>query len=159
MSALLPFFHWCDATWVGATIRDSRVLFPIIETFHLLGLTLLLGAMLLINLRLFGLVMRQTPVTRIARPLFPWMLGSLAVMLGSGVLLFFSEAMKCYGSSPFRLKMILLSLAILFQFTIYRKVTTSDGTSIHPLQGALVGLLSLMLWFGVGLAGRAIGFY
>ena len=157
--SLLPFFRWCDHTWIGVTIRDSRFLFPIIETFHLLALALLLATIFVVALRLFGFAMRSLPVGRIARPLAPWTLGSLAVMLTSGILLFLSEALKCYDSGPFRVKMSLLFPAIVFQFTIYRKVTTGDEAGITRLRSSLVASVSLMLWFGVGLAGRAIGFY
>lgn len=156
---LLPFFRWCDGLWIGVTIRDSRFLFPIIETFHLLGITMLLGTLLLVNLRLFNLGMRRLPVDRLARELSPWMLGSLALVLASGTLLFLSEALKCYDSGPFQLKMLLLFLAILFHFTVHRPFTNSGRAIKKPLRAWLVGALSLMLWFGVGLAGRAIGFF
>lgn len=157
--SLLPFFRWCDGTWISVAIRDSRFLFPIIETFHLLGITMLLGTLLLVNLRLFNLGMRRQPIDRLAGDLAPWTLGSLALILVSGTLLFLSEALKCYDSGPFQLKMLLLFLAILFQFTVHRPFTTSGKALITPFRARLVGSLSLMLWFGVGLAGRAIGFF
>ena len=83
----------------------------------------------------------------------------LGVMVVTGILLFLSGALRYYGSGPFFVKMILFALAVLFHFTIYRRlVTTSDSTSdFHP--GAkLAACVSLALWFGVGLAGRAIAF-
>jgi hypothetical protein len=91
--------------------------------------------------------------------LSPWTLGSLAVVLVSGILLFVSEALKCYDSGPFQLKMLLLFLAILFQFTVHRPFTNSGKALKKPVRARLVGSFSLMLWFGVGLAGRAIGFF
>ena len=157
--SLLPFFRWCDSTWISIAIRDSRFLFPAIETFHLLGITMLLGTLLLVNLRLFNLGMRRQSIDRLALELRPWTLGSLAVILVSGTLLFLSEALKCYDSGPFQLKMLLLFLAILFQFTVHRPFTMSGKALITPFRARLVGSLSLMLWFGVGLAGRAIGFF
>src|SRR6266404_2505172 len=62
MHYLLPFFKWSDSMWMGETIRSSRLYFPIIETFHLLALTLLFGAILMLNLRLCGLFMKDLPV-------------------------------------------------------------------------------------------------
>lgn len=152
------FFRWCDSTWIGLTIRESRVLFPIIETFHLLGLTMLIGTILIVDLRLLGLGMRRQPLTRLARQLAPWTLGSLTLSVTSGIMLFLSEALKCYASGPFQLKMLVLLPAILFQFTIYRRFTTSDSVRTTPGRARLIGSLSLLLWLGVGLAGRAIGF-
>ena len=71
-------------------------------------------------------------------------------MLITGFLLFTSEAVKCYGNDSFRAKMVLLFTALLFRFALYPKLTQSWGK--------LAAGLSLVLWFSVGLAGRAIGF-
>ena len=67
MHFLLPFFKWCDSTWLGETIRGSRIYFPIIETFHLLALTILFGAVLVLNLRMCGLMMKTQPVQQVAK--------------------------------------------------------------------------------------------
>src|SRR5438094_10543957 len=104
MHYFLPFFRWCDSTWLGETIRSSRFYFPIIETFHLLALTILFGAVIVLNLRLLRLIMTHQPVQQVALDLSPWTLWGLVVILVSGVLLFLSEAMKCYASTPFQVK-------------------------------------------------------
>jgi hypothetical protein len=157
MHALLPFFQWCDATWLGETIRNSRVYFPVIETFHLFALTVLLGAVIVLDLRLCRIIMRKQPVQQLARDLAPWTSWSLFVILGSGFLLFLSEAMKCYASKPFQIKMLFLFSSLIFHYTIYRKVTRSEREP-GLFSGILVGGINLLLWFGVGLGGRAIGF-
>src|SRR5436190_14347245 len=113
MHFLLPFFKWCDATWLGETIRSSRIYFPIIETFHLLALTILFGAVLVLNLRLCRVILKQQPVQQVAGDLSPFAFWSLIVILGSGIMLFLSEAMKCYASGPFQVKMLFLFTAIL----------------------------------------------
>ncbi|MBZ5618708.1 MAG: hypothetical protein LAQ69_08305 [Acidobacteriia bacterium] len=120
---------------------------------------MLLGILLLLNLRLFNLGLRRQPIDRLAGQLAPWMLGSLGVILVSGTLLFLSEALKCYDSGPFQSKMLLLFLAILFHFTVYRPFTTSGKALLTPFRARMVASVSLILWFGVGLAGRAIGFF
>jgi hypothetical protein len=86
------------------------------------------------------------------------MKGSLIIMLISGFLLFASEAEKLYGNWAFRAKMISLALAILFTFTYYRKVTLSEEDKLTPLGNWTAALVSFVLWTGVGLAGRAIGY-
>ena len=73
MHFLLPFFKWCDSTWLGETIRNSRLYFPVIETFHLLALTVLFGAVIVLNLRLCGLFMKNQPVQQLAKDLSPWL--------------------------------------------------------------------------------------
>ena len=159
MEALLPFFQWCDATTVSGWIRESRWIFPLIETFHILALTVLFGTVLAIDLRLMGAGLKSQPVSAIARHLGPWMRGSLAVILVSGVLLFLSEAMKCYGNDAFRFKMVALLLALGFQFTVFAYVTSPAGeVRVRPIGRKAVALVSMALWLGVGIGGRAIGF-
>jgi Family of unknown function (DUF6644) len=157
MSAIMPFFQWCDDSFLAQAVRNSRVAFPIIENFHLFALTVLLGSIVLLCLRQFGLVYKEQSISEIAAALRPWNLWSLAVMLTSGILLFLSEAMKCYGNTSFRVKMIFLFAALLFQFTIYNRLVKNEGASA-PLGGKIAAAVVLCLWFGVGLAGRAIGF-
>jgi hypothetical protein len=157
MEFLLPFFKWCDSTWLGETIRDSRLYFPIIETFHLFALTVLLGAVVVLNLRMCRIILRRQPVRQLALDLSPWAFWSLVVILTSGVLLFLSEALKCYASIPFQVKMVFLFSALIFHFTVHRKVTRAERDP-GLVSGILVGTVSLLLWFGVGLGGRAIGF-
>ena len=158
MSALLPFFEWCDNTRFGVAIRDSRVLFPIIETFHLFALTILLGSTIVISLRLLDVALRRQPVAELAAELAPWSDGSILVMLASGTLLFLSEALKCYGSSAFRVKMALLLAALVFHVTVFRPVCRADETRFGPVWRKVAGAAALALWFGVGLAGRGIAF-
>lgn len=157
MHYLLPFFKWCDATWLGETIRGSRIYFPIIETFHLLALTILFGAVLVLNLRLCRVIMKHQPVQQVADDLSPWAFGSLIVILASGIMLFLSEAMKCYASGPFQVKMVFLFLALVFHFTIHRKITRGKRDPAF-FSGALIGIINAFLWLGVGLGGRGIGF-
>src|SRR2546427_12292374 len=81
MPYLLPFFKWTDSTWLAETMRGSRLYVPLFETFHLLALTLLCGAILMLNLRLCRLVMKAHPVQQVARYLSPWLLRSLGIIL------------------------------------------------------------------------------
>lgn len=155
---LLPFFQWCDASWLGATIRASTFAFALIECFHLLGMVCLLGSVVVVDLRLLGLGMRRQPVARLASALQPVTLTGMATMIISGVMLFSSEALKCYDNAAFPWKMLFLLLGLITWFTIHRRVTRLDDDRIGPVRGKLVGGLSLILWFGVALAGRAIAF-
>src|SRR5262245_22751708 len=157
MEFLLPFFKWCDSTWLGETIRDSRIYFPVIETFHLFALTVLLGAIIILDLRMCRIILRRQPVRQLALDLSPWAFWSLLVIMVSGILLFLSEALKCYASTPFQVKMVFLFTALIFHFTVHRKVSRAERDPSLVL-GMLVGTISLFLWFGVGLGGRAIGF-
>jgi hypothetical protein len=157
MSTIAPFFQWCDGSIIGQMIRNSRVAFPIIENFHLFGLTILLGSFVILAMRQFGLIYRTQPISAVAKALRPWNRWSLAVMLVSGTLLFLSEAMKCYSNTSFRVKMMFLFAALLFQFTVYNRIVASED-KVAPVGGKIAAAVVLCLWFGVGWAGRAIGF-
>ncbi len=156
---LLPFFEWCEATAIGQAIRESLWLFPVIESIHLLGLAMIGGAILVVDLRLLGFGLRHQPVAELSRSAHPWLVGSLAVMLTTGISLFLSESIRCYYSPPFWTKMELLLVAILFTFTVRRKVALADEKRVGPIWGRVVAFVSLALWFGVGFSGRWIAFY
>jgi len=153
---LLPLFRWAESSWLSVEIRASTWQFAILEMIHLVGLTILLGTLMVLDLRLFGIGMKRQKLPDLARDLNAWIWRGLLIVLSSGVLLFFGEPMKLYGNVSFHVKMLLLFLGIVLQFSLFRKVTSTD----HASSGLdkLVGSLSLILWFGVGLAGRGIGF-
>jgi hypothetical protein len=155
---VLSFFTWCENSSLGEAIRDSRWLFPAIESFHLLALAVIGGAVLVVNLRLLGWGIARQPVAQLWRDTRPWFLGSLATMLVSGLLLFTSEATKLYYHEAFWVKMTSLLLALLFTFTVQRSVALADQDRVRPVWGKAVALISILLWSGVGMGGRWIGF-
>jgi len=155
---LLPFFKAAQDTALGVAIRSSLWLFPVIEAFHLLALALIGGAVLVVDLRLAGLILRDQPTSRLARDAQPWLIGSLTVMLVSGLMLWTSEAVKCYYNLAFWLKMGFLALAMAFTFTIRQRVAAA-GERVQPIWMRTVAFVSVTLWSGVGLMGRGIGFY
>jgi hypothetical protein len=151
-----PFFEWCDQLPVAAAIRDSKYIFPIVETFHLLAMTVLLGTVLVLSLRLLGLGLRRQPVTVVAKALRPLTDWSVVIMLTTGFLLFSSEAIKCYENPPFFFKMGALALAIAFHFAVIRPIA---GSEPGRLKAVFAGAASFLFWFSVAVGGRAIGFY
>jgi len=154
---LLHFCHWLNATSLGDAVRASKWAFPIVEIFHVLGLSVLGGAILIVNLRLFGLRNQPEPAEELWRDVQPLMIGGLLVALISGFLLFASEAGRMYYNHPFRYKMVFLILAIAFTFTVQRRVALSEKVS-SALSRKLVVVASILLWSGVGIGGRLIGY-
>lgn len=140
-----PFFEWCGRTWLGTTVRDTVWAFPVIETLHLLALAVLLGTVLIINLGVLRTGPRNSSAADMARELEPWMLTSLAVLIVSGIPMFLSEPQKCYESYSFPIKMMLLLLAVLWHFTVQRK-----------WKGRVAACCSILLWAGIGVAGKGI---
>jgi Family of unknown function (DUF6644) len=152
-------FEWIENHNVGFYIRSSTYWFPVIESFHLLALAVIGGAVLIVDLRLLGFQLNRQPIAQVARDAEPWFRLSLAVMLVSGLLLFSSEAVKCYYNAAFWIKMVCLALAMLFTFTIQRRaLLRAQSAETNPML-RLIAIVSLVLWSGVGFAGRGIGFY
>lgn len=157
MSVLFALQSWSG--WAPFVfVRDSKYGMPAVQSFHLMGLTILLTTVLLLDFRLAGLGMRDYGLSWLARQLKPWTLGAFAVVILSGLLMFFATPGKYIGSHPFRLKMVLLCLALLFHFGVLRRFTAADSASRPRAVNIIVACLSLTLWFGVGWAGRAIAF-
>jgi hypothetical protein len=155
---LLPYFQWLEASAPSRAISTSAWAFAVVESVHLLALSVIGGAVLILDLRLLGFGLRRQSIREVAREAQPWLVGSLLVMLATGVVLFISEPIKCYYSTPFWVKMTSLALAMLFTFTVRRRMTLADEATVRPVLYKLVALVSLTLWFGVGAGGRWIGF-
>ena len=155
---LLPWVEWIAASALGQAINRSPWAFAVIESVHLLGLAVIGGAVLLVDLRLLGFGLEGQPLERVARDAWPWFVGSWVVMIVTGVLLFVSEPLKLYSSEPFFWKMTFLLSGSLFAVTVRRRVTLAGEGRTPPTLMRLVGLVSLLLWFGVGASGRWIGF-
>ena len=155
---LSPWFESIASTSLSQAISQSTWAFAVIESVHLLALSVIGGAVLMLDLRLLGWGLKDQSIEAVARNAQPWLVGSLTVMLITGVLLFVSEPIKCYYSTPFRIKMLCLLLGTIWAFTVRRKVAVAGEGRVRPIWLKLVALVSLALWFGVGAGGRWIGF-
>jgi len=156
LNFLLPFFQWCDESYLGQWVRSGQWEFPIIESIHILALTFLFAVVVLIDLRLMGLMMKGWTVSGLTSELSKYLNASIVVILITGVLLFLSEALKAFDNPAFWFKIYLLVATLIFHFTIYNK--TIHQEEVAPSKGWTMGLLSLFGWIGLGWAGRAIGF-
>jgi hypothetical protein len=150
---MLWLYKWCDETTLGQAIRGVTWAFPLIETIHIIALIALLGGVLMIDISLLGGLKRLGPA-HIAKQVNPYVDISLVIIIITGIMLFLSEALKAYDNDAFRPKVTLLVLAIIWHYTVHRRAETSE----IPGSGKLAAIGSIVLWFGVGVAGRAIGF-
>jgi|SRR5687767_14026491 len=155
--SLLPFFNWLGQTALGTAVADSKYAFAIIEVFHLFGIILLLGSASLMALRLAGLTMREQKVSEVSRQLGWYTLTGLMTMIVTGLLMVSSIPNKYYNSGPFWWKMGFFWAGVVFHFTIYRKVTRYDRVGF--LLGGFTAIVVVVLWYGTGAFGRAIGFF
>jgi hypothetical protein len=131
--------------------------FPIIETLHVLGFTLLVGMVVVLDLRLLGWRLRKYPVSHIAKSLSPWIWTGIIVQLTTGPYLFSGDPFEYVQVTAFRVKMALLLVALIFHFTAIR-AATAPARDAQPLGWRRpAALVSMALWFGVLLGGMWIG--
>jgi hypothetical protein len=141
----------------GVAVRVSNA-FSVIESVHVLSITLLVGTISILDLRMLGIILREIPVTRIARSVLPITWAGFSVMLASGFLLFWAEAAKSYLNPAFRVKVVLLLLVglnpLIFHTTVYRRVAEWEHEHRSPWRARVAACVSLLLWSGIIVAGR-----
>jgi hypothetical protein len=153
----VQFLGWLQESPPILLLRGANhLVIEITEVAHVLGLVSFLAALLLVNLRLLGLGLRRQSVSDVAAAAASLLWTGLGLTLLTGTILFLSGPVRYYLNSAFQPKMALLALALLVQVALYRRVVRLQAPS--ATLGRLVGGASLLLWFGVGLCGRAIGY-
>jgi hypothetical protein len=162
MQLIIAICTWLEQTAIGTSIRESLWLFPIIETVHIFGIILLVGATSILDLRLMGLTFRDESVSKLAGRFIPWALAGFLIQITTGLLLFSSEATKMYGNLGFEIKMLLILVAginaLIFHSVAYQSVGKWDNDPVAPLGARAAGLISILLWFGIVAAGRWIAY-
>jgi hypothetical protein len=160
MPLLLELAQRLQDTPLATELAESRYEFPILEGFHLIGLSLSVGLIALLDLRLAGLYLRGAPVTDVLRQLRPWVLVGFVLTFVSGALLFASEAVNVVKSPVFPFKLLFILLAGLN--ALYFEIRLARGGSPRPDLDAGIkaagaaGVLSLGLWVLVVASGRLI---
>ena len=159
---ILQFCEWLGQTSISVGIRESTWTYPIIESVHVLGLTLFLGLLLLWDCRLLGIVLRRVSVSALWRQLMPWIACGAVIIATSGTLLFWSDPVRFYGNVFFRVKLIALLLAAAnaaaYHLGIERRLAQWDKSPITPRAAKLAGAASLTLWTIVVVVGRLIAY-
>ena len=157
-----PIFQRLYDTPMAVAIRESGTLFPWIESTHVLAITLVVGSILIVDLRLLGIASRGRAVSRLSEEVLPFTWTAFVIAAVTGALLFSSNAVKYTHNTFFLSKMCLLVLAglnmLVFQFITSRGIEAWDESPRTPAVARLAGALSLGLWLAVIVCGRWIGF-
>jgi hypothetical protein len=156
------FLQWLESTPPAVAISESSWLFPGIESIHVLAITLVVGSITMVDLRLLDLNLRERRAGELIAEVLPWTWASFVVAVCSGALLFSSNATHYWGTVPFRAKMVLLALAGLnmavFHATTHGSIGVWGSQQHTPRAAKISGGISLGLWIGVVTLGRWIGF-
>src|SRR5438093_5374604 len=157
---MTEFLASLEASGLAGRIRDSLYLFPLIESSHVIGLTMVFGTIAIIDLRLLGLASTRRPFSRIASDIMKWTWAAFALTVTTGLLMFFTNAGVYYHNFYFRSKMTLLALAginmLVFELTARRSVQRWDKDPAAPAAGRAVAVVSLVLWISIIFLGRWI---
>lgn len=151
------------ADWpIAQTIAESTWMFPAFESLHVIAITLVVGSIAIVDLRLLGIASKHRPVTELTAEILPWTWGLFAVAAMAGSVLFISNAEAYFHNTPFRLKMMFMALAglnmLFFHFFTWRSVNLWDRDGPTMTGAKIAGGLSLTFWILVVVFGRWIGF-
>jgi len=159
---IAAFLKSLEASGLATRIRDSLLLFPLIESTHVVGLALVFGTIAIIDLRLLGMASTQRSFKRMASDILKWTWAALALTALTGTLMFITNAQVYYHNFFFRTKMLMLALAginvLVFELTAGRTIHRWDKAPSAPPAGKAVAALSLAIWISVIFMGRLIGF-
>jgi hypothetical protein len=152
---------WPISAAMRGEVPGTEWLFPIIETLHVMALTIVVGSIAMMDLRLLGIASRNSAVSRLSNEVLPWTWTAWAVAAVFGTLMFMAKAGTYAGNLQFRLKFVCMGLAalnmLIFHFGAYRQVVRWDEGE-PPMSAKMAGALSLTLWIGVVFFGRWVGF-
>jgi len=141
---------------IADALNGTEWAFPLAECFHIGGFAISIGTIALVDLRMLGFGLRKATPGALVRYTELWTMLALVFVLFSGAALFISQTFVYIPNWVFRTKMALLVVAIIFNFTIHRKVATSPNAS--PGVSKLVAIISLLLWVAIVFGGIFIAF-
>lgn len=156
------FFQSLESSPLAVYIRHSYVLYPVIEILHIIGFIFLAGSAFLFDFRLLG-VSKKIPVTDLARHLLPWARRSLFLVIPSGILLFITQATSLSTNNVFKLKLLLIILALAnaayFHRFTFRTVNAWNTGQAPSAAAKAAGIISLLVWTGVITCGRFLAYF
>jgi uncharacterized membrane protein len=159
---MLTIMEWLASTEWSVALHESLYAYPLIESTHVLTLGLFVGLAVMLDLRLLGWAFTSVPVTDFLRRILPWTKVGFAVMVATGVLLFYAIPVRNYQNIFFRVKMIMLAFALLniwyFHNRTERGVAAWDVDARPPRAARVAALTSIILWLAIVVAGRMIAY-
>ena len=155
--SLLPFFQWSVNLPMSKALQASVWMFPVIQASHLFIMSIFAGSILMVDLRLLGLGMKNQSVAQVTRQAQPWLIGSLLGMVATGIPQFTTNAMRYYPNPAFWPKMEILLVAVIFTFALRHRAARVDEARVGGFWFKAGGVTSLVLWTAVLIGGRLIG--
>ncbi len=162
MPLFADLISYLENSALADNIRENDLLFPLIESVHVVAICLVVGSILAVDLRLLGLASINRPISRVTAGILPLTWGAFVVAVASGGLLFISNATKYLGNGFFVAKLCLIAVAglnmAIFHFISAKDLPRWENDARPPLPARLAGGASILLWIAVVACGRWIGF-
>ena len=163
MMSLFEIAQWLQETQGSIAIRESILMFPLLEGSHLLGIAVSAGTIAISDLRMMGLIFKKESASDVFHQLIPWTTAGFALMIVTGMLLLWSEPVKLYGSIWFRYKVLFLFLAglnvlIFHSSKVYRGIHEWEWAANPPRAAKVAGWVSLISWGIEIIAGRTTAY-
>ena len=159
--SLLEICQAIENSQIGTAMRESNY-YWMLNGSHVLGIALSAGAIFWFDLRAMGLNMRHMRISEVYRQINAWMVGGFALMMITGLLLFWARAAASYGNVYFRIKLVGLVLAganaMYFNYYTARGIAAWDSAPVPPTRVRMAGLLSIVLWAAVIASGRLMAY-
>ena len=159
---MLALFEWLGKTPWSVALHESQYVWPLTESLHVLSLAWFVGLTIVLDLRLLGVGFRAVPVSDVTERVLPWTRAGFAVMVATGVMLFYATPVTYYQSIFFRIKMVLLVAAginvFVFHSRTQRTLVEWDRAERPPRAARVAAIVSLVAWMGVVVTGRMIAY-
>ena len=155
---LYPFFDWLDTSILADIAKAYGGVFAVVQMFHLLGMSMLGGMVLVGDLRLLNILLKDVLSEQVIENTQKWFNVALAIVMTSGIFMSSAVAMKLYYNEMFWAKMTSLGLGITFVYVIRRPLLKFKHDTLNPWTLKLIAATSISIWFTVAAAGRWIGF-
>ncbi len=158
---LESFVTWLGDTPWSVSLHESLYAYTVIETVHVLAITLFVGTIALVDLRLLEAAFPTTPVSQMLDRILPWTVAGFVVMIATGLLLFYAIPVRTFHSVWFRTKLILLLLGAVNIFLFHRRVQRDQAAwdlGPTPRKARIAAVISLCVWAGVIVMGRMIAY-
>ena len=155
---LLPFFEWLDTSFLSTLSKAYGGVFAVVQMFHLGAMALMGGMVIVSDLRLLGVVLKDVPSEIVVANTNRWFTAALLTMIVSGIFMSSAVAIKLYYNEMFWAKMISLAIGIVFVYLIRRPMLKGDHSEIGPWTMRATAVASIVVWFTVAASGRWIGF-
>ena len=156
------FSKWLGATAASALIQNVSWIIPLVQTIHILAISIILSSVAMLDLRLLGLAGKRVTISGMAERFLPWIWGALVVLASTGAILITGEPDRSLLNPAFQIKMALVVAAIvvtlIFQHTVRRNAAFWDLSPARRRSARLTALISLAIWLAIAICGRLIAY-